>query len=252
VKISVITVCYNSESCIENAVKSVMSQTYKDVEYIIIDGKSTDKTLELLSKYKHNISKIISEKDTGIYDAMNKGIEHATGDIIYFLNSDDYLYDKNVLRDVVSVFIKDEKLLLVYGDVIYQNSENDTRELRSFRHVSRKNLLYENLCHQAVFARRSLFREIGCFDISYKIVADYDWLLKVFNSFHPRVFNFNRIIAVFTYGGMHVKFAMLAKEERLNVKQKYVSKQAYFVGELFYKLRNKFLKAVNAFEKAKI
>ena len=88
-KISVITVCYNSENTIERTIKSVLSQTYQDIEYIIVDGLSTDKTLEIVNKYKDKIAKIISEKDTGLYDAMNKGIDNASGEYLMFLNSDD-------------------------------------------------------------------------------------------------------------------------------------------------------------------
>lgn len=109
-KVSIITVCYNSEEYIEEAVKSVLFQTYQNIEYIIIDGKSTDGKLNIINKYKDRISKIMSEKDEGIYDAMNKGAQVATGDIIYFLNSDDRLIDKDVIMDAAKKFEENNKV----------------------------------------------------------------------------------------------------------------------------------------------
>lgn len=106
-KVSIITVCYNSQATIENTIKSVISQTHSDIEYIIVDGKSGDNTLEIVNKYQDKIAKVISEPDQGIYDAMNKGIKVATGDIVGILNSDDYYVDSEVVSHIVKAF--DEK-----------------------------------------------------------------------------------------------------------------------------------------------
>ena len=117
-KVSVITVCYNAEQHIEQAIQSVFSQTYKNIEYLIIDGKSTDGTLSIVNKYRARIDKIISEKDNGIYDAMNKGIQNASGDVMFFLNSDDRFYNYSIVETFVNKFSQDDKIGIVYGKVM--------------------------------------------------------------------------------------------------------------------------------------
>ena len=117
-KVSIITVCYNSELTIEDTIKSVLSQTYDDIEYIIVDGNSTDSTLNIINKYKDQISTIVSEPDKGIYDAMNKGVELANGELIGIINSDDFYSDKNVIKNVVDTLKKDDSDAL-YADLVY-------------------------------------------------------------------------------------------------------------------------------------
>ena len=130
-KFSVITVCLNSETTIEKTIKSVIDQNYRDMEYIIIDGGSSDKTLKILNKYKSNISKIISEKDQGIYDAINKGISLSNGEIISILHSDDYFYDNNVLNDVVKLFKKKSEIDCVIGNTIIVKNNKTLRKYSS-------------------------------------------------------------------------------------------------------------------------
>src|SRR3989338_1857456 len=120
-KFSVITVCFNAAQTIERAMRSVCSQTYPHIEYIIVDWASTDKTLEIVDKYAGRVNKLISEKDNGIYDAMNKGIKTSTGDILYFLNADDYFCDDNVLEDIAQAFEEDSSRMLVYGKIKREN-----------------------------------------------------------------------------------------------------------------------------------
>src|ERR1700761_9527684 len=115
-KISIITVVYNNEKFIEDAINSVLSQDYKDIEYIIIDGASTDKTLQLVNKYSNNIKKIISEPDEGLYDAMNKGVNLAAGDVIGILNSDDIYYDNSIISEIMQVFKNNSEADAVYGN----------------------------------------------------------------------------------------------------------------------------------------
>src|SRR3989338_780018 len=107
-KVTIITVCKNAQDTIEETIKSVASQDYKDIEYLIIDGKSTDETLKIINKYKNKIDNIISEPDKGIYYAMNKGIKRSTGDLVYFLNSGDLFFDKNTVLNVVKLFDKNK------------------------------------------------------------------------------------------------------------------------------------------------
>lgn len=182
-KISVITVCYNAESCIEKAIQSVISQAYKNFEYIVIDGQSTDQTPAIVNKYKGNISKIISEKDSGVFDAMNKGVNCSTGDIIYFLNSDDYFYESNILEKIEQEFLKSPSADILTGKVVVDvNTKNHDISAFVAPCKTKKDLLAHGLCHQRVFVKRHLFEKYGLFNTKYKICADFDWLMRAFNS----------------------------------------------------------------------
>lgn len=202
-KISIITVCKNSEDLIEQAIKSVINQTYLDVEYLIIDGDSQDRTKEVIARYSDSISYWISEPDDGIYAAMNKGIKLASGDFIYFLNSDDYLIDNRVIEDIVNAVKKNSSCDLIYGDL-------DARDLNhnyiySIVHPAPEKLMERMIWgwiyHQAVFARRSLFDQFGYFDESYRISADHNWLYKVLESDAELVY-YPRKIASYWLGGI--------------------------------------------------
>jgi glycosyltransferase involved in cell wall biosynthesis len=137
-KVSIITASYNSEKTIRKAIQSVISQTYKDIEYIIVDGASSDNTLNIVHEYQDKISTIISEKDSGIYHAFNKGIEIASGDIVGFLNSDDCFANEHVIEEIVLHF-KKTNCDVVYGDLIYQKEEQNIRHWKS-NHFKEKSL----------------------------------------------------------------------------------------------------------------
>ncbi|MBD2464224.1 glycosyltransferase [Oscillatoria sp. FACHB-1407] len=178
-KISIITVCRNSEAYIEKAIKSVLAQTYDQIEYIVIDGASTDKTVDLISQYKSSIHKFVSEPDSGIYQAMNKGIRMATGSYIYFLNSDDYLVDDSVIEDV-AIFLQNNPLChIVYGDLEVRNSSGKTQLFKppAPQHV-KDFMIYGSMPHQATFASAEVFSKWGFFNESYKAVSDVEWYLK--------------------------------------------------------------------------
>jgi glycosyltransferase involved in cell wall biosynthesis len=235
VKVSIITVCYNAQDYIENAIISILTQDYEDIEYIIVDGKSTDRTMDIVYKYKDHITRIISEKDQGIYDAMNKGIKAASGDLIYFLNADDRLYDSQVVSDVVRQLGKRQDVSLLYGNVVYVYNEGEKNAIKRFAKINRCTIIHEDLCHQSVFAKRSLFEMIGLFDLQYKICADYDWLLKAFLKSKSPFLYFNRIIAYFHYGGMHAQFEKEQERERLKVKLKYWPSWKYYTLNFVYR-----------------
>jgi glycosyltransferase involved in cell wall biosynthesis len=203
-KISIITVCYNAESCIEKAIQSVIDQTYKNFEYIVIDGQSTDQTLAIVNKYKGNISKIISEKDNGVFDAMNKGVNHSTGDIIYFLNSDDYFYDFNILEKIDQEFLKSPSTDILNGKVVVDTGikKYDNSAFTS-PCKTKKDLFTHGLCHQRVFVKRQLFEKYGLFNTKYKICADFDWLMRVFNSSVEIKFADYFIAHFYPYGFSH-------------------------------------------------
>lgn len=174
--ISIITVCFNSQDTIEKTIESVISQTYPHIQYIVIDGGSTDNTLKTIGKFKHRISTIVSEMDSGIYDAMNKGLHHVRGDIIYFLNSGDQLFSPDTIEKIIAFFKDNPEVSLVHGDAIYYGEKPD-----EYISMDRQNpIIYftQGLCHQTLFARKKVFETVGNFDTHFSIFADRDWLFR--------------------------------------------------------------------------
>lgn len=177
--LSVITVCYQSRSTIEDAVISVQKQDYSSYEHIIIDGNSTDGTIELLEKIQHPKLKVFSERDQGIYDAMNKGISRSQGDMICFLNSDDYFSDSTYLSKVANKYIKGRKQL-IYTDLEYVDNlnQNTTRSWISGPFSKRKIIFGWHPPHPGTFITKSLLQTIGGFKLKYKIASDYDLMIR--------------------------------------------------------------------------
>tara|TARA_B100000242_G_scaffold294006_1_gene274162 strand:+ start:1867 stop:2613 length:747 start_codon:yes stop_codon:yes gene_type:complete len=177
-KISVITICLNSEKTIEKTIKSVLEQKYENIEYIVIDGGSSDKTLNILHKYRSKISKVTSEKDKGIYDAINKGIKLSTGEIVSVLHSDDYYYNSDVLNDVVSFFSKEKEIDCLIGTTIM------IRNNKILRKYSPKNfkkwMMYLGISppHPSSFFKRKVYDICGLYNINYKIAGDFDFFLR--------------------------------------------------------------------------
>ena len=180
VKISVITAVYNARDSVEKALKSVLSQTYDNFELIVIDGSSTDGTCEIIENFKDNISVFISEPDSGIYDALNKGIKYASGDVIGFLHADDVFENNNILSKLAKAFLNPE-LDAVYGDIVYVSKNNPSNIIRYWNsgRYSRE-LLKRGWMppHTTFYCRRSVYIEMGMFDLSFDIAADYDCMLR--------------------------------------------------------------------------
>ncbi|PZM82069.1 MAG: glycosyltransferase [Candidatus Margulisiibacteriota bacterium] len=179
-KISIITVVYNNYQTIEHTILSVFGQTYSDIEYIVVDGGSTDGTLDIINKYKDKISVIISEKDEGIYDAMNKGIKLATGMVIGTLNADDMFYDTNVLVDVANVF-DENKVVCCYGNLIYVDRVDTEKITR--RWISRQ--FEEGLfskswtpAHPTFYCKREMFERYGYYRLDFEIAADVELMYR--------------------------------------------------------------------------
>lgn len=195
-KISIITVVFNAVKTIEQAILSVLNQSYKELEYIIIDGGSTDGTLDIIRKYEKKISYWVSEPDEGIYNAMNKGIDIATGDVIAFLNSDDW-YEKDTFKCVSENF-KDDIDILAGRVAVYRNGEilEDKKVFSSSEEIMIR-MIYP---HPGIFARRKLFDKFGRFDESYKISADYDWLLRIYIQDIPIKY-IDKVLVNFRAGG---------------------------------------------------
>ena len=164
-KISIVTVTYNSARTLEKTVQSIISQSYKDYEYIIIDGGSTDGTLDIIKKYEKHISYWVSESDDGIYDAMNKGILQANGKWIHLLNSDDYYYDSNVLQKVSNVLIDNESFY--YFTMIQKNGLNEN--IYKWNSSLWKLWYSAYIPHPTMFVSKSTYESIGLYDTNFKI-----------------------------------------------------------------------------------
>lgn len=183
-KVSIITVVRNRQSTIEAAIKSVLGQSYSNIEYIVIDGASTDDTVAVVSQYRERISVLVSEPDRGIYDALNKGVGLATGDIVGFLHSDDVYAHQDVVSQIVSFFSSTECDGL-YTDLVYFESQNSGRIVRCWRsrRFSKKLLALGWMPpHPTLFVRRSLYLKLGKFRTDLKISADYDFIVRLFKA----------------------------------------------------------------------
>jgi len=185
-KVSIITVCYNSELTIRDTINSVLEQDYNDIEFIIIDGASSDSTLDIIREYGVQVSIVISEADNGIYDAMNKGIESSTGDIVGILNSDDFYTRSTVISDVVCSFKGDSELNMFLGSVDFVNQSNINKVVRTYssRHFSKWQMRFGIMPpHPAAFMLRDSYIKAGLYNTAYKIGADFELLLR-FLSIH--------------------------------------------------------------------
>lgn len=180
VKISIITICYNSAHSIADAVNSVLSQTYPNIEYIVVDGKSKDNTVEIIQSFGDRISKFISEPDKGIYDALNKGVRMATGDVIGFMHSDDLFANDQIIEKVARMF-EDSSTQSVYGDLQYVYKTDTNKVLRYWKsgEFSLQKLRMGWMPpHPTFYVRKSVYDAYGDFQIRYKIAADYDTMLR--------------------------------------------------------------------------
>jgi glycosyltransferase involved in cell wall biosynthesis len=202
-KVSIITVCYNSASTIEATIKSVIEQDYNDIEYIIIDGKSSDTTLQIIEKYHLKISKILSEKDDGIYYAINKGIALATGDIIGVLHADDFYTDKNVITKVVNGFGRSNSDTS-YGDLQYVERENIDKVTRNWKSgVYSKALFMKGWMppHPTFFVKKECYNKYGVYNTSLKSAADYEMMLRLLYKNNCSTFYIPEVLVKMRVGG---------------------------------------------------
>jgi glycosyltransferase involved in cell wall biosynthesis len=206
-KISIITVTYNSAITVRDTLKSVNNQTCKDVEHIIIDGLSNDNTLNIIQQFPHVI-KIISEKDKGIYDAMNKGIQLATGDIIGILNSDDIFATDNIIAQVMSIFEQNKEIDALYGNISYFATEKPDIVARFWQSKSYYDGFFEagNVPpHPALFVKKKVYDEIGMYKIHYKIAADYEFMLRMLKIHGYKSYFLDQTIVKMRLGGISTK-----------------------------------------------
>jgi len=202
-KISIITSVYNNQETIAEAIESVLSQSYPDIEYIIVDGGSTDNTLSIIKSYQDRLGAFISEPDNGIYDGLNKGINLATGDVIGFLHSDDLYQDNTVIEKVVQAFINNATDS-VYGDLTYVNKIDPSKIIR-FWQSGKFTLTKLNYGwmppHPTFFVKCSIYQQYGVFDTSFKIAADYDLMLRFLGKVKISTFYIPSVLIKMRVGG---------------------------------------------------
>lgn len=234
-KISIITVVYNNEVTIRQAIESVLNQSYPNIEYIIIDGNSKDNTVSIIEEYKNRLGCFITEPDKGLYDAMNKGIQAATGDVIGILNSDDLYQDLDVIMDVMHQFDNDAKLDILYGDLVYVKSDDTNKIVRNWKSKGYYNRFFENANvppHPSLFVKSKVYNEAGLFDLDYKIAADYEFMLRIFKKYMFNSKYLNRLIVRMRLGGAsNASFSNIIKQniEVLNAWKKNNLKPPFYL-----------------------
>ena len=210
-KLTVITVVYNNVRDIERTIQSVIDQTYPNIEYLVIDGASTDGTAKIIQRYASSITRWISEPDNGIYDAMNKGLAMAAGDYVLFMNSGDEIYSEDTVHQV---FASDEDADIYYGETEMYNEQWESIGLR--RHAIPEQFNWKsfrfgmNISHQAIYIRRALVRP---YDLQYQLSADIDWVIHAAKR-AQKIVNTKRIVAKYLVGGMSKKRHWQSLKER--------------------------------------
>jgi len=204
IKVSIVTSCYNRVDTIRGAIDSVLTQDYSNIEYIIVDGASTDGSLEIINEYREKGVIIISESDQGMYEAINKGIRMATGDIIGLVHSDDFLYDNHVITDIVRKF-EETNADFVYGDGVYVNFNDTNKLIRNW--IGGPYYRWKVRCgwlplHPTCYIRRDVMIREGLYDETFKIAADSDLLVRYLYKAHLRVAYLKRKIIRMRMGGL--------------------------------------------------
>jgi len=198
-KLSIITVCKNAELTIEKTISSVLNQTFTDYEYIIVDGASTDKTMEVVERYSAQISKIISEPDNGIYQAMNKGISLSEGEYLMFLNSGDYLVNSKLLNKLFDLNLKED---IVYGDTIVKLRNRLLIRKNSPRNVTKRYMFYDTIPHPAAIIKKKLFIQYGNYDVNFLLAADFEFFLRALFKYKCTKSHLNFPLCVFNLDGI--------------------------------------------------
>jgi len=192
-KVSIVTVCYNAAPTIEDTIQSVINQTYPNVEYIIVDGGSTDGTLDIIKKYEKHIAKWVSEPDEGIYDAMNKGIKMSTGEIIGIINADDW-YEQDIIKEIINTFFDDINIDLIFGDLKVCDFQKNIILMKLGSLIQKR--LKDALWHPTMFVKKEVYNRYGLYDIRFSFIADYDFMCRIASSVNkkylPKVISYMR------------------------------------------------------------
>jgi glycosyltransferase involved in cell wall biosynthesis len=203
VKISIITIAYNSAETIEATIQSVISQDYTDVEYIIIDGASKDATMDVVDRYRDQIAVVVSEPDQGIYDAMNKGVARATGEIVGILNSDDFYADNTVLSNVVARF-NESGAEAVYADLVYVERDNPDKVIRYWKSKPYKPGMFRKgwmPAHPTFFLKNECYRTHGTYSTELRSAADYELMLRMLEKHKISAVHLPRVLTKMRVGG---------------------------------------------------
>ncbi|MFI8747738.1 glycosyltransferase family 2 protein [Pseudomonas sp. NPDC077186] len=184
-KISIVTVCYNSEATIRETIESVLSQSYSNIEYIVVDGASKDGTMTIVNEYKDRIAKIVSEPDKGIYDAMNKGVGLASGDFVGILNSDDIFASANAITDLTEFLSLNPQFDGAYADLVFVQREHTGNVTRTYssRNFSPWKIRFGFMCpHPTFYVKRRFFDELGFYRLGYRVSADFELMTRFMRS----------------------------------------------------------------------
>lgn len=222
-KISIIAVCKNAENAIERTMLSVVTQSCcnENIEYLIIDGASTDKTVEIIKQYSNKYPiKWISEPDSGIYNAMNKAVKMASGEIIYFLNAGDKLFDEKSVSEILKEFEKNDPDFLYTDILLCKNNELQKATIKKFDHADKYFLFRDCICHQASFFKKSVLEQFGGFNENFKLAADYEMLIKIMTDKSLKKEYLPITAAYYDISGISSTATDLVKEER-NIIQKH-------------------------------
>ena len=226
-KISIITVCKNAENAIERTMLSVVTQNCfnENIEYIVIDGASTDKTAEIIQQYANKYPiKWISEPDSGIYNAMNKGIKMATGDYLLFLNAGDYLVHYNVIKSLINLF-ESKEYDVIYGTALYTDPSTGQHHIETKTNCEPFFFYEDALPHQTIFYKKTLFDKFGLYDETFSILADNVFNKQIICDKHVPVKYTGQIISVFTQDGISSTNSELNDKERKRFQQQYFTKE---------------------------
>jgi glycosyltransferase involved in cell wall biosynthesis len=222
-KISIITVVYNNKDTIQAAMNSVLSQDYDNLEYIVIDGASTDGTIKLINdvaaKYPRKNIKLISERDNGIYDAMNKGIDLATGEILGTLNSDDVYIDNQVLKRVSDAF-SDKSIESSYSDLVYVDKYNLNKIIRYWKSCDYRDGLFTKGWvppHPTFFLRKKIYQKYGLFDLDYRLAADFELMVRFLEKYRIRSVYIPKVLVKMRMGGATNKSVINILKQNLEI-----------------------------------
>jgi glycosyltransferase involved in cell wall biosynthesis len=206
-KVSIITVVLNNKETVKDAILSVGTQDYHDVEHIVIDGKSMDGTQSVIDKYRDMLAIVISERDNGIYDAMNKGLRLASGEIIGFLNSDDVYANENIVSEVVAI-VEQMKVDAVFGDLVYVTPKDLNHIVRYYqsKNFSPKSL-YTGImpAHPTLFLRKAVYEKYGYFNTDYRIAADFEFAVRIFKDYNLSYYYIPKTMVKMRTGGTSTK-----------------------------------------------
>jgi glycosyltransferase involved in cell wall biosynthesis len=203
-KVSIITVSYNSDETIRDTIESVARQSYNNIEYIVVDGNSKDETMAIVSSYASSIDKVVSEPDKGIYDAMNKGVQLATGDIVGILNSDDFYETDTIIEDIVEHFKQHENVDMVFGDVVFVEPSNLSKVVRYYSSAKFKSYKLRfgwMPPHPATFIKKKVYDKYGLYKLGYKISADYEIFVRLLMVAKLKFSRIDKVIVRMRSGG---------------------------------------------------